>query len=124
MCSSSLFPEPAAPALLQHVEPLLLKYKVDVALWGHHHSYQRSCPMLAQGKCVSYGKGGIVHAVIGAAGYEFSPIAAEADKPGWLRFASNTTYGYSRMTANATTLDFVFLRTDTKAIIDGFVLWN
>ena len=26
------------------LEPLMQKYQVDAAFWGHHHSYQRTCP--------------------------------------------------------------------------------
>jgi len=35
--------QPVAEALRTHVEPLLLAAKVDLAMWGHHHSYQAHC---------------------------------------------------------------------------------
>ena len=49
---------------------ILQKFAVDVALWGHHHSYQRTCPVYRQ-KCCSNGKAP-VHVVIGMAGRELA----------------------------------------------------
>ena len=46
------------------------KYAVDVALWGHHHSYQRTCAVYQQ-KCRSDGHAP-VHVVIGMAGRELA----------------------------------------------------
>jgi hypothetical protein len=40
-----------AQLLRASVEPLLYKHRVDLALWGHHHTYQRSCPLLEGGGC-------------------------------------------------------------------------
>lgn len=51
-----------AKLMRKTLEPLLLKYRVDVALWGHNHSYQRTCPVANQ---VCDYKTGIVHVVIG-----------------------------------------------------------
>lgn len=48
--------------------PFTQKYKVDLALWGHHHSYQRTCPVYAL-KCTP---GAPVHVVIGMAGQGLS----------------------------------------------------
>lgn len=42
------------------VEPLLLKYQVDLAMWGHVHSYERTCQVYDQ-KCV---KGAPTHVVV------------------------------------------------------------
>jgi len=70
-----------AQMLVDHVEPLLLRYGVDLAVWGHNHVVQRMC-QLARRECVSRssgpdheyvkGKGGVVHLVVGAAGASFS----------------------------------------------------
>jgi hypothetical protein len=32
---------PVMDCLISNIEPLLFKYRVNVALWAHHHSYQR-----------------------------------------------------------------------------------
>ena len=45
-------------------------YKVDLALWAHHHSYQRTCPVLHQ-KCRRAGRAP-VHVVVGVGGQEIS----------------------------------------------------
>lgn len=50
---------------------LLAEYGVDVTLHGHHHSYQRTCP-LRDNKCAGFDNSGVargpVHLVIGNAG--------------------------------------------------------
>jgi len=44
------------------------KYKVDLALWGHHHSYQRTCKVY-QEQCMD---GATTHIVIGMGGQGLS----------------------------------------------------
>ena len=61
-----------ATYLRQSLEPLFLQYKVDVTLHGHHHSYQRTCPV-ANGTCAPPGGHGIVHLVMGHAGAGLTP---------------------------------------------------
>jgi acid phosphatase type 7 len=94
-----------ADLLVQNLEPLLLKYQVDVAVWGHNHVVQRMCK-LANHECVEHsqgaqhvftkGGGGVVHLVIGAAGASFSN---NVNHP-WLKTTefSAYVYGHSRMT--------------------------
>ena len=45
--------------------PVPQESKVDLALWGHHHSYQRTCRVYREA-CVD--EGGVIHVVIGMAG--------------------------------------------------------
>lgn len=66
--------------LLEHLEPLLVKNKVTLALWGHVHRYERFCP-LNNFTCGSLGMNGEekweafpVHMVIGMAGQDWQPI--------------------------------------------------
>ena len=40
------------------------RHEVDLALWGHHHSYQTTCPVY-QEKCT---EGATTHIVIGMGG--------------------------------------------------------
>ena len=49
---------------------LMQQYKVDLAFWGHHHSYQRTCPV-AKKVCQDDGTAP-VHVVIGMAGQSLS----------------------------------------------------
>jgi len=121
MDSSQYVPPQAAP-LQRLIEPLLQKYRVDVALWGHHHSYQRSCPM-AHGKCVDNGGvWGVVHAIIGTAGYEFSSVAPPDRQKAWVRFVNNTLYGFGAIDANVSHLQFSFVRSDGGGLLDEFTL--
>eukprot|EP00758_Cryptobia_borreli_P017108 Tbor_TRINITY_DN6162_c0_g3::TRINITY_DN6162_c0_g3_i10::g.22448::m.22448 len=80
--------------LVEELEPLLLKYKVDLALWGHNHVVQRFCAFKNHTCVVSSelapfesdisispstvptfpkDNGGIVHIVVGAGGANFHP---------------------------------------------------
>ena len=106
-----------AVQLQANVEPLLKKYKVDLALWGHHHSYQRTCPVY-QGTCDK--ENGITHVIIGMAGQELSQNL-ESPTPSWIVVADDQHFGYSRFMANATTLSFEYVRND-GAIPDSFQL--
>lgn len=49
----------------------MLKHRVDLTFHGHHHSYQRTCPVY-DNTCMGYGDDGVplapVHMVIGNAG--------------------------------------------------------
>jgi len=51
------------------IEPLLVKYKVDLCLWGHVHTYERTCNMY-NFQCDPRGP---IHLVIGNAGNIFQP---------------------------------------------------
>ena len=53
------------------LEPLLLKYKVDLALFGHLHNYERTYPISGNGQVETEGYRNVdspVHVVIGGAG--------------------------------------------------------
>lgn len=118
MYVDSVYPAVEGSYLQKHIEPLLLAHAVDLALWGHHHSYHRSCPLIS-GVC---SKGGVPHAVIGAAGYEFSPVNKGVNISQWRVFAEDTYYGVARLTVNATTLRFSFVRSDSGEIADEFYI--
>ena len=108
---------PVATQLQANIEPLLKKYKVDLALWGHHHSYQRTCPV-AQGACDK--ENGITHVIIGMAGQELSQNL-KSPAPSWIVVADDQHFGYSRFMANSTVLSFEYVRND-GAIPDSFQL--
>lgn len=64
--------------MLENMEPLLVKNKVTLALWGHVHRYERLCA-LNNYTCMSQdqkgeNKIGTVHVVIGMAGQDWQPI--------------------------------------------------
>ncbi|CAL0331245.1 unnamed protein product [Lupinus luteus] len=66
--------------MLEHLEPLLVKNNVTLALWGHVHRYERFCPLnnFTCGSNVSQRAGDkgafTVHLVIGMAGQDWQPI--------------------------------------------------
>ena len=124
MYTDTSYVAPSCAPLQALVEPLFRRHAVDVALWGHHHSYQRSCSM-TRGQCVGNhadAAAGVVHTVIGAAGYEFSPIAEGADIPNWVEYADNATYGFGMIDATKSTFHFQFVRSDGRGVLDEFTL--
>lgn len=70
---------PFRERLMEHLEPLFVKNRVTLALWGHVHRYERFCP-LNNFTCGSLGMEGEewkpfpVHMVIGMAGQDWQPI--------------------------------------------------
>ncbi|KAG2707026.1 hypothetical protein I3760_05G128600 [Carya illinoinensis] len=70
---------PLRERMLEHLEPLFVKNKVTLALWGHVHRYERFCPV-NNFSCGSMGLNGKnweafpVHVVIGMAGQDWQPI--------------------------------------------------
>ena len=70
---------PLRQKMLEHLEPLFVKNKVTLALWGHVHRYERFCPV-NNFTCGSMGLEGEdweafpVHIVIGMAGQDWQPI--------------------------------------------------
>jgi acid phosphatase type 7 len=97
--------QPVARDIRDAFEHLLQKYSVDLTLHGHHHSYQRTCP-LYKGKCRGYAKDGTarapVHLVIGNAGAGLSSNVHKHLPKGFefLRL----WWGYTRMHVTGTTL--------------------
>ncbi|KAG5522446.1 hypothetical protein RHGRI_034582 [Rhododendron griersonianum] len=113
---------PFRERLLEHLEPLFVKNKVTLALWGHVHRYERFCP-LNNFTCGSMGLNGEkweafpVHVVIGMAGQDWQPIwEPRADHPDDPIFpqASRSLYrggefGYTRLVANKEKLTFSYV---------------
>ncbi|XP_061368018.1 probable inactive purple acid phosphatase 2 [Gastrolobium bilobum] len=59
--------------MLEHLEPLLVKNNVTLALWGHVHRYERFCPLnnFTCGSGVTGNREAFtVHVVIGMAGFD------------------------------------------------------
>lgn len=94
-----------AKLLREHVEPLLFKYKVDLALWGHHHSYQRTSPVYNSMRTT----GATTHVVIGMAGQSLSQNL-EKIRPSYFEVVDDQHYGYTRIFADALSLKMEFVR--------------
>ena len=94
---------------LGDLEPLLLQGKVDVAIWGHIHFTQATCPM-AFGACVDRKDGAgydaPIHAVVGNAGMPLDPISEPAAP--WTNYAASE-WGWAHIEVpNATHLRMDF----------------
>jgi len=105
-----------AALLREHVEPLLYKFKVDMAWWGHHHSYQRSCPVYNL-TCVS---DGTVHVVIGMAGMGLSQNIEPID-PDWFVMIDDEEYGYTKLSITKSSLRMQYLN-ENRVLKDDFTL--
>ncbi|MCL7023398.1 hypothetical protein MKW94_006538 [Papaver nudicaule] len=64
---------PLRSRMLEHYEPLFVKNKVTLAMWGHVHRYERFCP-LKNFTCGKEDEPLPVHVVIGMAGQDWQPI--------------------------------------------------
>lgn len=106
-----------ARTLRATLEPLLLAAKVDLAMWGHHHSYQRTCAV-ASTACQP---GAPVHVVVGTAGYDLRGAFLNPPPPYTIK-ALDTFWGYSRIHASRTELTFEFVADVDGSVQDSFVL--
>jgi hypothetical protein len=101
--------------LHQTLEPMFYKYQVDVNLFAHIHSYERSCPMYRE-QCVN---DGITHVLIGMAGHNLDFDTYTGAK--WSLY-HDQQFGYTQILANRTHLHFVYRRNVDDAIGDQFIL--
>jgi hypothetical protein len=98
-----------------YLEPLFYRNHVDLNLFAHKHSYERTCPMY-QNRCTS---DGITHVLIGMAGQDID----DGDYSGaeWSIY-HDQEYGYSLLWANQTYLNFTYFHNSDDKIADQFVL--
>ncbi|KAL9424327.1 hypothetical protein AB3S75_036251 [Citrus x aurantiifolia] len=113
------------------VEPLLLDNKVDLALFGHVHNYERTCSVYKQ-SCLAMptkDANGIdmydhsnysapVQAVIGMAGFTLDKFPDNADHTWSLIRISK--FGYLRGNTNKEEMKFEFVNSDTREVEDNF----
>ncbi|KAI3744450.1 hypothetical protein L1987_57531 [Smallanthus sonchifolius] len=103
---------PITEKMLEHLEPLLVDNKVNLALWGHVHRYERFCP-INNFTCGS----GPVHVVIGMAGQDWQPIweprSNHPDMPIFPQPAHSIyrggEFGYTKLIANRERLTFTYI---------------
>ena len=95
------------------LEDVIFEYRVDVALWGHYHAYERTCAVYKQ-KCDLQGT---VHIVVGTAGC-YLDSAGTYDVPWSVHFEAN--YGYGRVrVANSSALLWEFVRNRDRTVADS-----
>jgi len=85
-----------ASHMREYLEPLFYQYHVDLAMWGHVHSYERTCPVY-NGTCHGNLKNpeATVHVVIGMAGQELDDMWM-IPAPEWSMFTASD-FGYARI---------------------------
>ncbi len=94
------------------LEDLFHHYSVDMAIWGHYHSYERTCKVY-KGKCTSTG---VVNIVIGSAGASLD--SALQYKVEWSKHLE-MNYGYGRVTiANQSALLWEYIRNVDTVVSD------
>jgi hypothetical protein len=98
-----------------YIEPLLYKYHVDLNLYAHIHSYERTCPMYQQ-RCVD---DGITQVLIGMGGHDLT-YGNYSNVP-WSIY-HDIQFGYTHIWANKTHLTFTYYHTSDDQIADQFHL--
>ncbi len=110
------FPPDLIKLMLQlYLKPLFYKYHVDVNLYAHQHSYERSCPMF-QHKCIN---DGIVQVLIGMAGQNLE--TGSYTDAHWSLY-HDQQFGYTTIFANQTYLHFTYYHNKDDSIADQFIL--
>ncbi|KAL5723063.1 prolyl aminopeptidase [Ranunculus cassubicifolius] len=98
---------PFREKLLEHIEPLLVKNKVTLVLWGHVHRYERFCAMKNYTCANPGGEDLPIHVVIGMGGQDWQPTWAPRNdhptdpvfpQPKWSLFRTGEL-GYTRLFA-------------------------
>jgi len=104
------------------IEPLFVKYGVDLYLCGHMHSYERVYPNI-NGTVTATGSvytnpGATAHVVQGTAGV-FTDHTFVQPEPVWSAVTSDH-WGYGKMSINGTHLHYEFKKEDDYNTFDEF----
>ena len=125
-----------AEQLRASLEPLFLRFGVDVVLTGHNHNYERTHPVadlkvkstgrVVDGVTVYDRPGAPIHYVIGTGGADPDAVSMWRNMTtDWVAFrafedareASN--WGWSRVFANASILAIDFVDAERNAVLDS-----
>ncbi|KAA3460828.1 putative inactive purple acid phosphatase 1 [Gossypium australe] len=112
------------PMAKENLQKLWQKYKVDIAIYGHAHNYERTCPIY-ENQCTDnekrYYKGtlkGTIHVVAGGAGASLSPFTTLKTK--WSLFR-DYDYGFVKLTAfGHSNLLFEYKKSSDGKVYDSF----
>ena len=108
-------------ALRADLEPLLIKYKVDICIWGHIHSLERTAPVnngtVVKPNFWTGRNNAPIHLVIGTGGRFLYPEFFDP-QPSWSLFR-DALFGYARFTFfRNSTFHYEFIANNGSAIID------
>ncbi|KAJ7571271.1 hypothetical protein O6H91_01G157300 [Diphasiastrum complanatum] len=123
---------PVDTEFVSAIEPLLLQYQVDLALWGHVHNYERTCAVF-QGVCKMMPAKGAdgtdiydsssysapVHAVVGMSGFHLDAFAPSPEA--WSLVRVNQ-FGYGYIDADKQKLHFQLIESANAKPSDSFVI--
>ncbi|KAI3952593.1 hypothetical protein MKW98_015822 [Papaver atlanticum] len=117
------FEEPMGRSSLQQ---LWQKYRVDIAYYGHVHSYERTC-LIYENICVSSETShfsglwnGTIHVVVGGGGSHLSSFSSLKTK--WSLY-QDYDFGFVKMTAfNHTSLLFEYKKSRDGNVYDSFTI--
>lgn len=114
-----------AKKMQEGLEDVLMHHKVDLALYGHHHSYQRTCQVyhnecLAPSTSAEYKAP--VHAVVGTAGKDLHGNVL-ATPPAIFEHVDTGHFGLTLMTVNRTHLTLTLYSDEEGGnVLDTFTL--
>lgn len=103
----------------EEMEDLLWKYKVNLMLVGHQHSYERSCAV-KNGKCTPDGVGP-VHIIVGSAGAGLETQGFSSDIGEWSVSHVND-WGYLRIASTESEMHIQFVLNRNGAVYDQVTL--
>ena len=102
----------------QALEDLFYEHQVDLGVWGHYHSYERTCAVYKQ-KC---NEKGTVHIVVGSAGFPLDD-AGTYGLPWSLHYEYH--FGYLRVgVANNSALHLEYIQNTDGAVADQVWLYK
>lgn len=114
-----------APLFRSYLESLVESAKVDLFITAHEHSYERTWPVKNNGTYIEKdfnNPNATVYVVNGSAGGpERLDLWWQTPAPAWAAFW-HSTYGYSRMTITASSIQWQFVEDRTGAVIDHFTI--
>jgi hypothetical protein len=101
--------------LRQALDPLFLKYRVNLALVAHTHSWERTCP-ITDGKCQPEGRA-TTHITVGSAG---AGLEGCGYSPQYGNFSMShlNAWGYLRVTAYPDRLNTQFVLDENGTVFD------
>jgi hypothetical protein len=92
-----------------NIEPLLRRFRVNLVLSGHQHSYERTCAAYG-GRCLPPGSaGGTVFIVAGTGGAGLYKYPPGTSPTGNYTVEATSRWGYLRVAANASRLRVAFV---------------
>eukprot|EP00924_Labyrinthula_sp_SR-Ha-C_P012368 snap_masked-scaffold_10-processed-gene-4.35-mRNA-1 protein AED:1.00 eAED:1.00 QI:0/-1/0/0/-1/1/1/0/623 len=108
-----------ARRLKKHIEPLMIDFGVDLAIYGHHHSYQRMKCKIKEWKC---DPNGVWQIISGHAGFDHSPLSSlEPEKEHLYAVRNNRDWGVSTLEfVNKTHLKVEYVENLKFEVLDSF----